>query len=146
MDYYPPPPPYYGPPKQDNTMIIVLAVLFCLSISIAVYFLLSQSTTNTTSTVTLSNAEIAEKQKAAQIAQEQAAANLQKYIPPPPDMNWSGKLISNNGRCGPNEGDKSCTGMKCCNLYGVCGGFKGNKDYYCYETAGFHGLYDGREP
>jgi len=49
------------------------------------------------------------------------------------------------GRCGPNHGDKKCTGTQCCSKTGWCGGEKGVNSNWCVNInkGWWSGKYDG---
>ena len=59
--------------------------------------------------------------------------------------NWAGKIISTDGRCGPNFGNTACGGKACCSAHGWCGGSTGQKDDWC-GTNTFNGEYNGERP
>jgi len=51
----------------------------------------------------------------------------------------------NAGRCGPNHGDKKCSGKQCCSKSGWCGGEKGKNSNWCVNVnkGWWSGKYDG---
>ncbi|NDD83745.1 hypothetical protein EBZ38_05595 [bacterium] len=126
---YPMPPP----PKTSGAVYIIAAIVCSLLLGgIAAFVIFSQS----------SDSDDTKKKDA---PKETKTKEIPEF-PPPPPRNWAGKILADDGRCGPNNNEKSCTGMKCCNRYGVCGGFKGNNDFWCGDNHDFNGQYDGREP
>jgi len=71
-----------------------------------------------------------------------------------PDSNTKSKTETvtepkknNDGRCGPNHGNKKCTGKQCCSKSGWCGGEKGVNSNWCVNirTGWWSGKYDGEE-
>lgn len=150
-DYY-----YSRINRPDNTMIIVVCMCMCLIvIGITVWFVFFSgagssggSSGGSSAKGNPTSAEIAQKQ---QVKEQQASSQsktIADYISAAlySEKNWAGKVLSTDGGCGPNNNDKACPGMKCCSMFGFCGGFKGQNDYYCGTNHGFEGLYDGREP
>lgn len=143
---------YYYPPinKPDNTLVIVIAVcVLCIISCIIAWFVFSGSGNKaTTQGTSITPSEIVQKQ---QTREQQASSESQaiaEFISSAvyQDKNWAGKVVSTDGRCGPNYKETSCPGMKCCSMFGFCGGFKGQTDSYCGNNHGFDGVYDGREP
>jgi hypothetical protein len=63
-----------------------------------------------------------------------------------PTVNWAGKEFSTDGRCGPQFGNKACTGKSCCSQFGWCGGSTGQNDDWCGKFKGFNGEYNGEKP
>jgi hypothetical protein len=61
-------------------------------------------------------------------------------------VNWAGKEFSTDGRCGPQFGNKACTGKSCCSQFGWCGGSTGQNDDWCGKFKGFNGEYNGEKP
>ena len=55
--------------------------------------------------------------------------------------------VEDDGRCGPNHGDKKCTGKQCCSKSGWCGGEKGTNSNWCINInkGWWNGKYDGEE-
>lgn len=55
--------------------------------------------------------------------------------------------VSDDGRCGPNNGDKKCSGKQCCSKSGWCGGEKGVNSAWCVniDKGWWNGRYDGEE-
>jgi hypothetical protein len=152
---------YYYPESKpaDNTMVIavVVCVLLCIISSIvsAVWWSSSGSSKSSSSSSSspgssvssVSAASIAQTQTAAAAATAANQQSTANYIANAitQEKNWAGKVTSTNSRCGPNYNETSCPRMECCNMYGICGGFKGNNDYYCATSHGWDGLYDGKE-
>ena len=63
----------------------------------------------------------------------------------PPDTNWAGYKFG-DGRCGPQYGNKACSGTSCCSAFGWCGGTKGQKDDWCWTYRAYNGKFDGQKP
>jgi hypothetical protein len=62
-----------------------------------------------------------------------------------PTTNWAGYEFSKDGRCGPQHGNKACTGTSCCSVFGWCAGTKGQKDDWCWTYNADGGRYDGQK-
>lgn len=63
-------------------------------------------------------------------------------------MNWNGKMVSTNGRCGPGFNGTACGGTACCSQWGWCGGTVNTRSDWCANPAnsGFGGtVYRGVE-
>ena len=149
---------YYYPESKpaDNTMMIavVVCVLLCIISSIvgSVWWSGSSGSSSSSSSSspgsTVSAAVIAQTQTAAAATTAATQQNTARYIADAitQEKNWAGKVTSTNARCGPNENETSCPGMECCSMFGHCGGFKGQSDYYCGSNHGWSGLYDAKQP
>lgn len=46
-------------------------------------------------------------------------------------ISWNGKLISTNGRCGPDFNGTACGGSACCSQWGWCGGTVNGQSPWC---------------
>jgi len=81
-------------------------------------------------------------------APAQASAEAPAEAPAPDsDTEESSANVSDDGRCGPNNGGKKCTGKQCCSKSGWCGGEKGVNSNWCVniDRGWWNGKYDGEE-
>jgi len=80
-----------------------------------------------------------------------ATASARSPAPAPGDDESVDKAeddtVEDDGRCGPNHGDKKCTGKQCCSESGWCGGEKGTNSNWCINInkGWWNGKYDGEE-
>lgn len=121
--------------EQKTIIIIVVVVLLLISSSISSYFMMS--------------GDEKPKTPASPPAKKDELKTPGPPPPPPPaapTVNWAGKAFSTDGRCGPEFGNKACTGKACCSKFGWCGGSTGQSDDWCGTFKGFNGEYNAEKP